>query len=85
MRKGVRIETDSYALFLFFDCLPPGLREVSQGRPLLMVLDDVIVENVAIVASHFQRRVAHDVLKEERIAAAVHQILTSKGVSKRMD
>lgn len=50
-----------------------------------MVLDDVIIEDVAVVASHFQCRVPHDLLKGERIAAAVHQILASKGVSERMD
>ena len=50
-----------------------------------MVLDDVIIEDVAVVASHLQSRVSHDLLKGERIAAAVHQILPSKGVSERMD
>ena len=50
-----------------------------------MVLDDVIIEDVAVMASHLQCRVSHDLLKGERIAAAVHQILPSKGVSERMD
>ena len=50
-----------------------------------MVLDDVIIEDIAVVASHLQCRVSHDLLKGERIAAAVHQILTSEGVSERMD
>ena len=50
-----------------------------------MVLDNVIVENVAVVASHLQCRVSHDLLKGERIAAAVHQILSCEGMSKRMD
>ena len=50
-----------------------------------MVFDDVIVEDVAVVASHLQCRVSHDLLKGERIAAAVHQILASEGVSERMD
>jgi hypothetical protein len=50
-----------------------------------MVLDDVIIEDVAVVASHLQRGVSHDVLKGERITAAVHQILTSESVSERMD
>ena len=50
-----------------------------------MVLDDVIIEDVAVVASHLQRGVSHDVLKRERIAAAVNQILTSESVSERMD
>ena len=83
--KGVRIVVDSYALFLFFDCLPLGLCQVSQRRTLLVVFDDVIIEDVAVVASHLQCRVSHDLLKSERIAAAVHQILPSKGVSERMD
>lgn len=50
-----------------------------------MVLDDVIIENVAVMASHFQGRVSHDLLKGKRIAAAVHQILPSKGVSECVD
>ena len=50
-----------------------------------MVFDDVIIENVAVVASHLQCRVSHDLLKGERIAAAVHQILSSKSVSECVD
>ena len=50
-----------------------------------MILDDVIVENVTVVSSHLQRGVSHDVLKGERIAAAIHKILPSKGVPERMD
>lgn len=49
-----------------------------------MVFDDVNIEDVAVVASHLQRRVSHDLLKGERIAAAVHPILTSKGVPERI-
>ena len=83
--QGVRIVVDSYALFLFLDCLPLGLCKMCQGRTLFMVFDDVIIEDVAVVASHLQCQVSHDLLKGERIAAAVHQILPSKGVSKSMD
>ena len=50
--QGVRIVMDSYALFLFFDCLPLGLRQVSQRRTLLVVFDDIIIEDVAVMASH---------------------------------
>ena len=50
-----------------------------------MVLDDVIIEQIAIVASHLQGGVSHEPLKGKRIAAAVYQILTSKGVPERMD
>jgi hypothetical protein len=50
--KGVRIAVDSYALFLFLDCLPLGLCKMCQRSTLLMVLDDVIIEDVAVVASH---------------------------------
>ena len=50
-----------------------------------MVLDDVIIEQIAIVSSHLQGRMSHESLKGERIAAAVHQILTSEGVPERMD
>ena len=48
-----------------------------------MVLDDIIIKDIAVVASHLQCRVSHDLLKGERIASAVHQILTSEGVSER--
>ena len=50
-----------------------------------MVFDDVIIEDVAVVASHLQCRVSHDLLKGERIATTIHQILPSEGVSERMD
>ena len=50
-----------------------------------MVLDDVIIEDIAVVASHLQCRVPHDLLKGKRIAAAVHQILTSESVPERME
>ena len=50
-----------------------------------MVLDDVIIEQIAIVASHLQRRVSHEPLKRERIAAAVYQILTSESVPEGME
>ena len=83
--QGVRIVVDSYALFLFLYCLPLGLCKMCQRRTLFMVLDDIIIEDVAVVASHLQCRVSHDLLKGERIASAVHQILTSEGVSERMD
>ena len=58
---------------------------MSQRRTLLVVLDDVIIEDVAVVASHLQCRVPHDLLEGECITAAVHQILPSEGVSERMD
>ena len=51
---------------------------------LLVVLDDIIIKDIAVVASHLQCRVSHDLLKGERIASAVHQILTSEGVSERI-
>ena len=50
-----------------------------------MVLNDVIVEQIAVVASHLQCGVTHEPLKRERIAAAIHQILTSEGVPERME
>lgn len=50
-----------------------------------MVLNDVIVEQIAIVASHLQCGVSYEPLKGERIAAAIHKILPSKGVPERMD
>ena len=50
-----------------------------------MVLNDVIVEQIAVVASHLQGGVSHEPLKGECIAAAIHKILPSKGVPERMD
>ena len=50
-----------------------------------MVLNDVIVEQVAVVASHLQRGVSHAPLKGECIAAAIYKILPSKGVPECMD
>lgn len=66
-------------------CLSFASGQLCEGRMLLMVFDDVIVEQIAIVAGHLQCGVSHDLLKGERIASAVHQILTSEGVSERMD
>ena len=50
-----------------------------------MVLDDVIIEQIAIVASHLQCRMPHDLLKGERIAATIDKVLTSEGVAERMN
>ena len=50
-----------------------------------MVLNDVIVEQIAVVARHLQCGMTHEPLKRERIAAAVHQILTSESVPERME
>ena len=50
-----------------------------------MTFDDVIIEQIAVVVSHFQCGVTHEPLKGKRIAAAIHQILAGKGVTKRMD
>jgi len=50
-----------------------------------VVLDDVIIEQIAIVASHLQGRVSHEPLKGECITAAVYQILPSECVPERMN
>ena len=50
-----------------------------------MPFDDVIVENVTVVASHFQCRMSHDLLKGKRIATTVNQIFPSESVSEGMD
>ena len=47
--------------------------------------DDVIIEDIAVVASHLQRGVSHEPLKRERIAAAVYQILAGKGMPELVD
>lgn len=50
-----------------------------------MILDDVIVEQITVVASHLQRGVSHEPLKGECIAAAIYKIFPSKGVPERME
>ena len=50
-----------------------------------MILNDIIVEDIAIVSCHLQGGVSHESLKGERIAAAIDQVFTSKGVSERMN
>ena len=50
-----------------------------------MTFNDVIIEQIAVVARHPQCGVTHEPLKRERIAAAIHQILAGEGVTKRMD
>ena len=50
-----------------------------------MTFDDVIIEQIAVVASHLQCGVTHESLKRKSIAAAIHQILAGEGVTKRMD
>ena len=50
-----------------------------------MILNDIIVEDIAIVSCHLQGGVSHESLKGERIAATVSQILSGEGVSKRME
>lgn len=50
-----------------------------------MVFDDVVIEQIAVMACHLQRGMSHEPLKGECIAAAVHQILTSEGVPERME
>lgn len=52
LSKGVRIVDDSYALFLFLDSLSFAFGQLCEGRTLFMVLDNVIIEDVAVVASH---------------------------------
>lgn len=50
-----------------------------------MVFDDVIVKQIAIVAGHLQGGVSHEPLKGERIAATIDKVLSSEGVTKRMN
>lgn len=50
-----------------------------------MVLDDVIIEQIAIVAGHLQGGVSHEPLKGERIAATIDKVFTSEGVAERMN
>ena len=50
-----------------------------------MTFDDVIIVEIAVVSSHLQCGVTHKSLKGKRIAAAIHQILTSESVPERME
>ena len=50
-----------------------------------MVLDNVIIEQIAVVASHLQSGVSHEPLKGERIAATINKVFTSEGVAERMN
>ena len=50
-----------------------------------MMFDDVIVEQIAIVASHLQCGMTHEPLKRKSVAAAIHKILPSEGVPEGMD
>lgn len=50
-----------------------------------MVFNDVIVEQIAIVAGHLQGGVSHEPLKGESIAATIDKVFTSEGVAERMN
>lgn len=50
-----------------------------------MVLNDVIVEDIAIMSCHLQCGMSHKSLKGECVAATVNQILSGKGMPKRME
>ena len=50
-----------------------------------MVLNNVIIEQITIVAGHLQGGVSHEPLKGERIAATIDKVLTSEGVAERMN
>lgn len=78
-------QTTGSLVVMILDGLSFAFGQLCEGRTLFVVLDDVIIEDVAVMAGHLQGRVSHDLLKGEHIAAAVHQILPSEGVSERMD
>ena len=50
-----------------------------------MVFDDVIIEQITIMAGHLQGGVSHEPLKGERIAATIDKVLSSEGVAERMN
>ena len=50
-----------------------------------MILNDIIVEDIAIVSCHLQGGVSHEPLKGERIAATIDKVLSSEGVAERMN
>lgn len=85
LKRSKKLKCFLLLFCLLLDGLSFAFGQLGEGRTLFMVLDDVIIEDVAVVASHLQCRVSHDLLKGERIAAAIDQIFTSKGVPERMD
>ena len=56
-----------------------------QRRNTVEVLGDVRIEDGAIVFGHLKSRMAQQLLERKRIAAAVNQILSGKGVSEHME
>ena len=60
------------------------LLELRQGREIVVILGDVSIIDCAIVLCHFQSRMPQQSLKCESVAPAAHQILSSKGVPKKM-
>ena len=57
---------------LLLDGLSFASGQLCEGRTLFMVFNDVIIEQIAIVAGHLQCRVSHEPLKGERIAATIN-------------
>ena len=77
-----------YSILLFcllLDCLSFASGQLCKGRMLLMVFDDVIVKQIAVVAGHLQGGVSHEPLKGERIAATIDKVLTGESVAERMN
>lgn len=63
---------------LYPDFLPCHLRQ--RGK-VVVVLDNVLIEYLAVVLGHFQRGMSQKFLERKGISPAVHQILSGKGMA----
>ena len=78
-------------VFLLSECLLSslnlliGLTDLRQRRERIKVPGDVRVKDRTVMLRHLQRRVPHELLEGERIATAVHQILSRKGMTEKVD
>ena len=82
------VAAERFAVQLYFDngeCRKYAFGQLCEGRMLLMVFDNVIIEQIAIVAGHLQGGVSHEPLKGERIAATIDKVLTGESVAERMN
>lgn len=64
LKRSKKLECFLLLFCLLLDGLSFASGQLCEGGMLLMVFDDVIVEQIAIVAGHLQGGVSHDLLKE---------------------
>ena len=64
-------------------CLPPGF-DLCQRRTFVKILGNVGIKNIAVVLCRFQRGVPQQLLERKGVSAAVHQILSGKGMAEQV-